>query len=324
MEKNYCQVLEVSLFAIAIVRLFPEFSKMENVQQIVLWKRLSAQSEGAKWMSQTFPKLKYLSYHVDEELKVNDELKAFFQRHAAIEKFSLLSSNIQTVSQCVENGIEIHELLIKLTHNMKENFTILKDFCGNNLTKRLHLFFYRNNMRDKDDLELLMSLKPNVDGLYFNEDSYFADEFMDVIKTFHQLRVIQLTPNHHSFVLSLVDALPLLEQVYIYDNLYADEIGVDVDWFSKQAQIVSSLISRSRKLRKIFVWRHHKNLLFEDYDKQRKLLDGAEKLTVFINVITPFKFLFEDLWKVETIDVILTENKHIRNPLVKNFLKRSF
>lgn len=298
-----------------------------NIEQLVLWKRLSAESEKLKWISMIFPKMKYFAYHLDEELKVNDELKSFFQRNKTIEKFSLLSSNIQTVRECVENGIEINELFFKNTDvNLKENLTILKEFCGEDRSKRLHIHLYSDYIRmaENESLELFTSLKPNIDGLYFSNKDYFEDELMDAIKTFHELKVIQVTPTHRTFVLFLVANLPLLEEVYIYDNLYGNEVGVDVHWFSKQAEIVSSLISQSRKLKKLFIWQNNKNLLFEDYDKQRQLLDGAEKLTVFIDVNTLFKSFFKDIWTVDTFDVIFTESKHIRNPLVKNFVKRSF
>lgn len=294
-----------------------------NIEQLVLWKRLIP-AQNKTWMSQPYPKLKYFAYHLDEELKVTDELKAFFQRNKNIEKFSLLSNNIQTVRQCVENGIEINELFFKSTCDIKVNLTILKDFCGDDLSKRLHLLFYSTTMLKEDNLELFMSLKPNVDGLYFNDQQFFEDELVDAIKTFHQLKVVQLPPTHHSFVVSLIADLPVLEEVYIYDNLYASEIGIDVNWFSKQAEIVSSLIERSRKLKKIFLWRTHDTLQFEEYDKQRKELVGAEQLTVFLSVNSQWKFLFKDKWKLDTFDVIVTEKKHIRNPLVKIFLNNSF
>lgn len=298
-----------------------------NFEGLVLWKRLTpglgpANHEKLQWRMQTYPKLKYFSYHLDEELKVTDELCAFFNRNQSIEKFSLLSSNVQTVRQCVEKGIEINELFLKLTGDMTVNLTVLKDFCGDHPSRRLHLLVYSTYaLVQKNNLELFMSLKPNIDGLYFEEQSYFEDELVDAVKTFDQLKVLQITPTHRSFVVSLIAGLPLLEEFYIYDNLYANE-NVDIDWFPKQTQIVSSLISGSKKLKKIFLWRTHNTLQFEEYDRQRKQLDGAEKLTVFLGLIGAhpmYRSLFDGMWNVDSFEVVRTERKHIRNPLVKYF-----
>lgn len=76
---------------------------MPAMERLEFWKNLNIATKSGddhnEWLQQTYPNLKHFAWYMKAEMNVT-EMEIFFKANPQIERFSLLSSNIEIVNRC--------------------------------------------------------------------------------------------------------------------------------------------------------------------------------------------------------------------------------
>lgn len=287
-----------------------------TMERLILWKSLELFCEEdvkQNWLLETYSKLKYFAWHLDKELYVDDDMKLFFKQNK-IEQFSLLSTSIDTLSDCVKNGINITELFFKVRSNVEADLVGLKQFFGEDKSKRLHLLFEDSSRADlSKNLKLLKSLSPNIDGLYF-DNTVINKALANTISKMIDLKVLQTRAS--TMVKYLVD-LPNLEEYYF-------SRGVVSGTFDRIQETMMLFATRSVKLKKMFFRNNSRSLnafQFDVFDEGRKKLPGAEKLSIYVKYMSSCGFADLSSIKLnyDTLKIYTAERGDVKNPLVNEY-----
>lgn len=168
---------------------------MPAMERLEIWKNLNiAGDDKNEWLHQTYPNLKHFAWYMKADLNIAEMVK-LFEANPQIERFSLLSNNMEAVNSCTEAGINITELFLKIEDNLILTLIELNKFCANDNKKRLHLFI-ADKCREElsKNLKMMTALSKNIDGLYFNKTAV-EKPLITAINQIGHLKCLQLRPS---------------------------------------------------------------------------------------------------------------------------------
>lgn len=285
------------------------------MERLVLWNSIEMTCKvGQKknWLLKKYPKLKHLSWFLNEEMRIDDKIKQFFKINRRIEYFSLYTTTIETLKRCVEADIDVTHLYLRINDDVDNILKYLQKNCG---LMRLHLLF-EDGCRSQltATLRRLFDLKNNLEGLYF--DGLPPDyRLAAVIGQCVQLKHLQI---RHTDYVGPLASLPNLE------NLYMARGVVEIN-FKRNKNTIFAIATHAPKLKNIFIrnsCRPFYEFDFEQFNTYRAKLPDATKVTIHIRTKSRNRRselatmqLHYDLFDIKTL-----EAEDIANPLVTHWL----
>lgn len=299
---------------------------MPNMEELILSKEIDIQckeEDKSNWMLQKYPNLEHFGWFLDNELVVSNELMQFIGNNPTINRISLLSRNIKTVSSCISYGIKITDLYFIMGKDFQNQLVELYDICEEDPTLRVHLQIadvYRYDMTKH--IKLMLTLKQNIVGLYF-DGKQIQKKLAQYLNEFTSLKYLHL-PRCGDGVERIL-TLTGLEEVYMCR-------GTTGLTFSRIRDTITKLVSLSPKLKKIYFRNnstelHHFRL--KQFDIERKKFDeDIEHLTVYMKTHAKDRLaeFNETKSEYDTFTIKRAETSFVTNPLVNEFLyaKNSF
>lgn len=275
-----------------------------------------------KWLTKTYPKLEYFAWLAEDELHFNSSVKQFFEQNGTIERVSLMSSDIGNVVKFVRNGVNIKELFIRIERNVRKSLTILKQIYAVNQTNRLHLLFTNGCRVELDrNHDLLLKLKKNIDGLYFDDET-IDQPLADCILKIDHLKILQIAPG--AAAESLIQ-LPHLEEVYLAKHTQSGAKAVPF------YTLLIEFVLRCPNLKKFF-FRNHSNYQL-DYNYFGRLMNIRQELQILLGfppkcvticVDSPVGVRFRVQEFREKVKIVPLDANRIKNPLVKKTYSGKF
>lgn len=288
------------------------FQYFPAMERLTLWNRLLLNATHSilknNWLLKKYPKLHYFAWHLRDECLINDFFVQFFKRNKTIKEFSLVASQISTIRNCAANDINITELFFKCEWDGHVRFTLngLKEFCANDATKRLHLSFADNC---KDDLlrnlDLLVSLKENIVGLYFQKIT-IDERLANAINEFAGLKVLQVSASNMMHLFNH-RKLKNLQNLYIWTKYNPRLMIENLIFFANRFPMLCQIFAFYDMWLPL-------NFKFPNMIINRMEPMGAEKLTIYASH-GMIPFINQDMINVRRLEQTIHTN-----PLVDLFL----
>lgn len=248
--------------------------------------------KGNGWLSQKFPKLEHLSLHTCNDIEWKD-IEQLFHQNPNI-KVSLLSQNTENINRFIKNGV-INELHIRIKYNFDYYIYYFKKICARSISIRLHLSIAHNVGRNLiRNIQQLVDLKDNIDGLYFEFDAIDAGTINAIMKI-ERLNILQVPIESHTQALA---HLPNLKELYIYPCKKCDLAKAP-----QHLELLQDFAGHCKSLQKL-VFRYPTKIyeriglsIVDTVNIRRMALDGAERLKFCFNISPYVKSL-------DTVDVL--------------------
>lgn len=264
------------------------------------------------WLTKKYPKLEHLSLHINNEFKW-DDVQQLFQQNPNI-NVSLLSQNAENINRFMVYDVNITELHYQIKREAKSALNFLIAICAYNKSIRLHLLFSgEGRFSLRDNIELLMVLKEQISGLYFDENKEIDGKTATCIRKMEKLEVIQVPIGHNSE--SLVD-LPMLKKVYMVMGMVRDT-NISIQYIA----LLLKFAGQCKTLRNLIFQDTINSLadlisVFESLNDWRQPLVGAERLKILIDTRLDYNIEL----KFDAIDVSRIESVTV-DPLAKDIYK---